>query len=343
MEPFFYLIARSSCSRGGIYKYREDGDTLECLSFVPLAESNWMTRSPDGKYMYATSRWGDSEHGCVSFRIAENGDLVFLNKMSSGGLSPCHTVVSPDGKYLYCANYSSGNIAEYRIGSDGSLSELHRVICHEGSGPRKDRQEGPHTHFTSFTPDRNYLIVIDLGIDAVKLYPWSDSGIDPANVRTFHVPAGDGPRHLIFNQSGTLAYLLNELGNSVSTLKYNGAGNFELLNQISTLPEYYTGKTKAAAIRLSPDGRFLYASNRGFDSIACFELMPETGFPVLKCFAASGGDGPRDINYLPGCRKFAAANEFSDVVVFYNVNQETGMLVPDGNLVQIPGALAIYW
>ena len=341
-ETYFYLVGRSSCSRGGIYRFRENNGVMEQCSFAPLQECNWITRSPNGKYLYATTRNSMEDQGCAAFRILENGDLEFLNYVSSEGQAPCYTVVSPDGKFLYCANYSSGSFMEFQLESDGRISDRKKLIRHEGSGPNKPRQDGPHTHFAGFTPDQNDLIIIDLGIDALKLYPRGAEGIRESEVKTFSVPAGSGPRHLVFNGAGSRAYLINELGNTVMTLSYSN-GEFALLDTVSTLPDDYTGPTKAAAIRLSPDEKYLYASNRGYETIACYELDPGTGYPVFKAFAASGGVGPRDINYLPGYRKFAAANEFSDVVVFYDVDSASGMLKPDGNLVQIPGPLAIYW
>lgn len=343
MNQAFYLVGKSSCERGGIYQYRENNGVLEELSFTPLTGCNWISPSPDGKYMYATCGNGEETPGCAALKINDDGSLTLLNKMSSEGKAPCYTVVSADGKFLYCANYLSGSVTEFRLSGDGSIAERSQVIVHTGKGPNQPRQDGPHTHFTEFTPDGKYLVVIDLGIDAVKLYPWSDKGIDATAVLTFQAPAGSGPRHLVFNKTGNLAYLVTELGNTVLTLSYDGAGNFALLNEVTTLPAHFTGPTKAAAIRLSPDERFLYISNRGYDSVVCYELDPVTKYPVWKGIFASGGDGPRDIDYLPGYQKFAAANEFSDVVVFYDVKPETGMLYPDGNMVRIPGPLAIFW
>jgi 6-phosphogluconolactonase len=340
-ENYFYLIGRSSCPRGGIYRFRETQNGMEQCSFHPLRQSNWMTRSPDGKYIYATSRNSPEDQGCAAFRVLENGDLEFLNYETSCGKAPCYTIVSPDGKFLYCANYTSGSFTEFQLEADGRISDRKRVIQHEGCGPNTERQEGPHTHCTEFTPDHRYLIVTDLGADCIKLYPWTPEGIRETEVLTFSVPAGSGPRHLVFNRAGTHAYLLNELGNTVMTLSYTSGSGFELLHTVSTLPEGLSYITKAAAIRLSPDEKYLYASNRGYDTAACYVLDPETGYPVLQGFAASGGDGPRDINYLPGFRKFAMANEFSGVVVFFDVDSD-GMLNPDGNLVQIPGPLAIF-
>ena len=341
MRECFYLIGCSSSEEGGIYQYCEEQGVPRQLSFAPLKGSNWICRSPNGRFMYATWREEDDQ-GCAAFQLRGDGSLKFLNKMSSAGKAPCYTCVSPDGKFLYCANYLSGSVAEFRLAPDGCIEERTKLIRHSGSGPVKARQEGPHTHFAEFSPDGKFLLVIDLGIDAVKIYPFAESGIEEAGVRTFSLPAGSGPRHLVFNKAGDIAYLVNELANSVMTLSWNSAEGFSLLNTVSTLPDTFTQPTKAAAIRLSPDERFLYASNRGYDTIACYGLDQETRFPVFKGFAAAGGIGPRDINYLPGYRKFAAANELSDVVVFYDVNPETGMPVPDLNLVRIPGPLAIF-
>lgn len=342
MNDCFYLIGRSPDADGGIYQYRENQGAMERLSFAPLKESNWICRAPDGKFMYATWR-ENGDQGCAAFQVQDDGSLKFLNRLSSAGQAPCHTCVSPDGKFLYCANYLSGSVAEFRLASDGSIAERTQLIRHTGSGPVKSRQEGPHAHFTGFSPDGKSLLVIDLGIDAVKIYPFGENGIEEGGVRTFSLPAGSGPRHLVFNADGSLAYLVNELANSVMTLSRDSSGNFSLLNTVSTLPESFTQPTKAAAIRLSPDGRFLYVTNRGYDTIACYEIDPGTRFPVFKGFAAAGGIGPRDANYLPGYRKFAAANEGSGVVVFYDVDPKTGMLFPDSNLVRIPGPLAIFW
>lgn len=343
MKNYFYLVGKSSCAKGGIYQYREENGALKELSFAPLTGCNWISPSPDGKYMYATYGNGEEEQGCAAFRTNDDGSLVFLNKLPSEGKSPCYTVVSANGKFLYCANYVTGSVTEFRIADDGSIAELAQLITHTGKGPNQPRQDGPHAHFAEFTPDGKFLVVIDLGIDAVKLYPWNDKGIDASAVRTFSTPAGKGPRHLTFNKAGNIAYLVTELGNTVLTLSYDGNGNFALLNEITTLPEHYSGATKASAIRLSPDEKYLYVSNRGYDTIACYALDPETQFPIWKGITAAGGLGPRDINYLPGYQKFAAANEFSDVVVFYDVKPETGMLYPDGNMVRIPGPLAIFW
>ena len=238
MNNYFYLVAKSSCERGGIYQYREEENNLKELSFAPLTGCNWISPSPDGKYMYATCGNGEETPGCAAFRVNEDGSLEFLNKMSSEGKAPCYTVVSADGKFLYCANYLSGSVTEFRLTEDGSIAERTQVITHTGKGPNQPRQDGPHTHFTEFTPDGKFLIVIDLGIDALKLYPWSEKGIDASSVRTFNTPAGEGPRHLVFNKAGNIAYLVTELGNTVLTLSYDGNGNFQQLTSGSNVLQY---------------------------------------------------------------------------------------------------------
>lgn len=343
MENSFFLVSRSDCERGGIYRYRESRDGFLQVSFEPLRGSNWITRSPDGQFLYATYRENDSDQGCAAYRILSDGRLEYLNRMSSRGSSPCHAAVAPNGKYLYCANYSSGSITEFTLSEEGKITGIKNLICHEGSGPRKDRQECAHTHYTGFTPDNRFLAVTDLGTDEINLYPWTSDGLSADQGKSFHVPPGSGPRHLVFSGSGTLAYLVNELGNNIMTLSYDPSGEFEILNTVSTLPEGFCGKTKAAAIRLSPDEKFLYTSNRGHESVVFYRLDPETRFPEYSGFAAAGGIGPRDINYLPGFRKFLAADEFSDVAVIYVVNQEDGSLRQNGEVIRVPAPLAVFW
>ena len=142
MKDYFYLVGKSSCERGGIYQYRENQGSLEELSFAPLSGCNWLSPSPDGKYMYATCGNGEETPGCAAFRISDDGSLIFLNKMSSEGKAPCYTVVSSDGKFLYCANYLTGRITEFRLADHGSIAERMQVITHTGKGPNQPRQAG---------------------------------------------------------------------------------------------------------------------------------------------------------------------------------------------------------
>ena len=340
----FYLCAMTPEPGGGIFRYRLNADRHpEQLSFAPLAGSNYLAFSPDRKTLYSTCII-DQAGGVAAFRIHPDGSLALLNQLPSRGKSTCYVIAAPSGKYLYCANYSSGSITEFSLNADGSLKALERLIEYHGSG-RLPRQSTPHPHFTNITPDGKYLCVTDLGLDTLTLYPFEDATgrIKLESPHIFKVePAGSGPRHLLFNRKGDRAYLLNELGNTVIVLKYSG-GRFESMQLLPTLPADCPKESKAAAIRLSPDGRFLYASNRGYDSVAVYEVKPEDGTLIFRELVESGGSSPRDINFLPGGRAFATANEFSDRVVFFDFDAATGKITPSGETVTMPRPLAIYW
>ena len=325
MNRLFYLCACSSNEKGGIYRYSisENGAIAE-QGFTPLTECNFICFSPDRKFMYATTNPAETGGGAAAYKILPDGSLEFLNSLSSRGKAACYLTCSPDGKFLYCANYSTGNVAEFAIAADGSLEKLTQLIQHTGSGPRKDRQESAHTHCTVVTPDGKYLCVNDLGTDKVMIYPLSANGLDVAAATAWDADPADGPRHILFDRSGKIAYVMNELGNSVTALRYND-GQFERIGKYTSLPSGCQEVTKASAIRLSPDEKFLYASNRGFDSIACYRVT-EPGVLELFDIVSSFGSSPRDINYLPGETIFAAANEFSDLICFYRADAETGKL-----------------
>ncbi len=340
MSNEFYLCACSEKEDGGIHLFRETGKGVpEKLAFSPLANTNYLAFSPDRNYLYATCSVA-GEGGVAAFRIKEDKSLEFLNKMSAGGKASCYVICSPDGKFLYCANYSSGNIAEFAL-KDGAVVERTKVIQHVGQGPNQPRQDMAHTHFVNITPDGKYLCVVDLGIDTVKFYPLSPSGIcEPA--KEWKAPAGQGPRHLVFTRDGKFAYLLNELGSTVISLKYQD-GAFEQIQMRSMLPAHFSGTTKASAIRLSADERFLFASNRGYDSIASYELDGKGGM-TLKKILWSEGESPRDMNFLPGMKRFAVTNEFSDNVVFFDYDAASGTLIPTNvPHLKFTRPLCIYW
>ncbi len=342
-EQGFYLVAQSLEADGGVRHYRiAASGRPEEAGFTAVPRCNFLNWSIDRRTVYASCVTG-GKGGVTALRVGPDGALSELNTLSADGMATCYTVAAPGGKFIYAANYSSSTFAEFALRADGSLDRLTRLVGHEGRGVNPQRQEKAHPHFTNFTPDGRYLIVIDLGIDSVKCYPFDpEKGIDPAGVRTTVIaPAGVGPRHLVFDRSGRIAYLMNELDSSVTALRY-GDGRFEQLGTVTALPRFFTGATKAAAIRLSPDERFLFASNRGFDSIAVFRLDGEGGMTPHD-LVLSGGVSPRDINFLPGGKMFAAANEETDNVVFFDYDAETGKLTPNGLEIKLTHPLFIFW
>lgn len=341
MATQFYLAAMSEKPEGGIYRYRmRENAAPEQVGFTQMPGVNALAFSPDRKYMLSTCLV-NGEDGVASYAVGEDGELTFLSSMASGGKAACFVSTDPFGEFLYCANYTSGDFAEFRLDGDGRITERTQLIHHEGCGPNPLRQKGAHPHCAFLTPDGKYLAVVDLGVDALYAYRFSPGrGIDAEAKKVSKMAPGDGPRHLIFDRSGKIAYLANELGNTVSSLAYDD-GEFTLLQKLTTLPRFQEGATKASAIRFSEDQRFLFVSNRGYDSIAVYELDGKGGMKLFD-FVLSGGSSPRDINFLPGGRWFGAANEFSDTVFFFDCNGH-GRLTPNGHVLHLPRPLYIFW
>lgn len=343
-KHIFYIAAMTTDTSGGIFTYTiDENNQLEMISHAPISGANYMDFSTDGKLLYSTSTIGEGG-AAAAYRIQPDGTLDFINQLPSNGRSTCYIKAAPGGKYLYTANYFSSNISEFKLAENGAIDKLIRNIAYTGAGPNLPRQDVPHPHYVNFTPDKKYLIVIDLGLDHIKLYSFDpEKGLTAPDTPYIYevTPAGSGPRHLIFNQAGDRAYLINELGNTVEVLNYTD-GKFEFVQIINTLPDDFTDFSKASAIRLSPDGRFLFASNRGFDSVAVY-AVGDDGTLELRDIVPTGGVSPRDINLLPGGNILAAANEFSNVVTYFDFDQASGKLSKRPETTELPRPLAIFY
>ena len=345
-ESIFYIGAMTpQDASGGIYGYTLDAYGMPQKQFQePACGVKYMAYSTDKKILYATVIVNPAEKtgGVAAYRIRKDKSLEFINELSSEGVSSCHLTAAPGGKYLYLVNYFSSTLCEFTLQEDGALGVLRKVTQFSGCGPHP-RQDRPHPHFAGFTPDGKFLAVVDLGLDAVKLFAFdAEKGLtDAENPYMFKVePAGSGPRHLVFDRDGNTAYLVNEVGNTVCVLDY-AQGKFNCRQIISTLPEDFCGDTKAAAIRLSPDERFLLASNRGYDSIAVYKVLPD-GLLELSEIVPSEGVSPRDINFLPDGSHLAAANEYTNNTAFFRFDPESGKLTYYASE-SMPNPLAVYW
>ena len=341
VKNIFYISAWSKDDpAGGIYTYKLTGNGVENIGFAPFFMAGYLCFSADGKRVYATGAQ-QAQEGVAAFAVNGDGTLTFLNFVPSCGKSSCHVCTAPGGKFLYTANYSSGNFSEFSLDENGKITALTRLTEHQGSGPVTARQECAHPHFAAVTPDGKFLAVADLGIDKIVCYPFDPAaGIDPQHPVESPMPAGCGPRHIHFAPDG-IAYLLTELGNTVISLRYQN-GHFEILNEISLLPEKCVCDTKASAIRMSTDRRFLVATNRGFDSLVVIEV-DGTGGMKIRQTTLSGGISPRDVNFLPDGRSFAAANEFSGEIYFFDFDTEKGELTPNGIKLKHLRPLCIAW
>jgi 6-phosphogluconolactonase len=242
------------------------------------------------------------------------------------------------------ANYGGGNISVIPVGDDGSLRAARVTIAHTGNSLHPQRQEGPHPHSIVLDPANNYVFVPDLGLDKVMQYRFDRAnGQLSANQPPYSetIP-GSGPRHLVFHPSGTKAYVINELDSTVTAYAYDSErGWFERLQTISTLPGDYSGSNLAADLHLTPDGNFLFGSNRGHDSIACYKVDQTTGWLTHLAFIQTGGRKPRGFAIDPTGSYLLAANQESHSIVTFRIDQETGMLNPTGHEARIPNPVCL--
>jgi len=323
----------------GIYSYSFDpvSGKIEYLSTAKGIENPTYTAvDPSGKHLYAVVELeGGKENLCCAYAInRETGELTFINQQPTLGQASCFVTVEGSGKYVLVANYTSGKTAVMLpIRADGGLEAVSEALEHVGSSVNQDRQTSPHGHCA--LPDRNnkYVFVSDLGIDQLVRYELdlTNSKLIPAADGSVKLEAGSGPRHFVFHPSGKFAYVLSELAATVTAFSYDEAnGTMQQLQTISMLPEGYDGQKWAAAIRITPDGRFVYASNRGHDSIAMYAVDGQTGQLTALGHQSTGGKIPRDFNIDPTGQWLLAANQATDTVVSFKINQSTGVLEETG-------------
>lgn len=298
----------------GVAMCELEGDVMRLLETSPVLENpTYLILSADQKTLYSTATTpveGDTFNSVAAFDIS-GGHLNYVCRQSTAGLSACHLTLSPDERFLYVANYSTGSIAVFPVNGT-EISPRIQLIEHEGHGPNDKRQERAHTHYVSFDPeDQTLLYSVDLGIDAVMIYRQNPE----TGLLTFHqrvdVPAGMGPRHLVFGGS-EMMYVAHELGNAVSVFRRN-SGGWDLIQNISSLPEDWEGESYVAAIRLV--GNRLFVSNRGHDSLAVYQVLIDGTLSLIGIYSTMGR-WPRDFIHLPDGRILAAHQESGDVALF---------------------------
>jgi 6-phosphogluconolactonase len=308
-----------------------------------LANPSFLALHPNRQFIYAASEVSEYEGkktGAVaSFAVdPKTGGLTLLNRQSSGGDGPCYITVAPSGRYALVANYGDGTAAVLPIGSDGKLGPAVSVVRHQGSGPDKGRQEGPHAHSIDLDRAGRMALVADLGLDKVMVYGFGATGALIPNPTPFAaLPPGSGPRHVAFGKSGAFAYVINELSSTVATFAYDAAtGTLKSVQSLSTLPPGHAGKSYPAEIAVSADGRFLYGSNRGHDSIASFAIDGATGQLRPTGHTPTGGSWPRHFAIDPTGAYLLAANQKSNSVVVFRIDPKTGALTPTGHRIAVP-------
>ncbi len=337
----------------GIYAFRFD-DTSGKLSLIGVAAEtlnpSFLALHQSGKYLYAvneTGEFGSEKSGAVSaFSIdRKTGKLTLLNQVASRGAGPCHVSLDRTGRYVLVANYDSGTVAVFPVQSDGQLGKYTGFAKHTGHSVNKERQEGPHAHWIATSPDNQFLLAADLGIDRILIskFHLQDGAFTPNKSNSgVKLKAGAGPRHAAFSPSGKFFYVASELNSTVTAYSYSAKdGTLHELQTVSTLPKDFSGENDVAEIAVHPSGRFLYVSNRGRDSLAVFSMDPRKGTLRPLADIATQGKTPRNFAIDPTGKFLFAANQESNTVVVFNVDPSTGGLTLTGQVVEVPAPVCI--
>ena len=349
-EMLLYIGTYTSTGKSeGIYVHKfnpETGKLTPLLTVKDVAEPSFLTIDKNRKYLYAVNElleFDGKKSGAVSaFAIDQKtGNLQFLNKQASLGGAPCFITTSENNKFALVANYLGGNVSVYPIEKGGKLGASVDLAQHTGSGPNKDRQESAHAH--SITLDRNnrFAFAADLGIDKLMIYEFDDQTgkLKPNAAQAFfQTKPGAGPRHFSFHGSGKMAFLINELDTTITSLAYDEKlGTLKEIQTVPTLPAGVSGVGNSCAdIHVSPNGKVLYGSNRGHNSIVSYKIDENTGKLEYIEHNSTGGKKPRNFAIAPDGKFLLVANQESDNVVIFRIDEKTGKLRATGDSVQVP-------
>lgn len=343
------IYAGSSSREGkGIYVFgfdRKLGTLTELQTLNEGANPNFMAFSVDRKFLYVVYSKGtlnDGNGAVMSFTInPKNGFLTKLNEQSATGKGPAHISMDPKGRYVYVSNYGEGSLAVYPIGKDGSLDKASDVIKHSGSSIVVGRQEGPHAHSAIPSADGRFLYVSDLGVDKIFIYKVNDGGkLAPAEVPFYSNTPGSGPRHFAIHPNGKFAYSAEEISSTLASFKVDKAtGNLLPIERLRMIPEDFAGVNSAADLHFSPDGKFLYASNRGHETLGIYTVNPNDGKLLLVGYEATGGKHPRNFMVDKKGEYVLVGNQNTNNIVVFKRDKQSGLLSRIGQDVMVPGAV----
>lgn len=349
-EQFMLTGTYTSGKSKGIYVHAFNSSTgsLRLVDSARVSNPSYLAVSSNGNYVYAVNETGKNSGGgkVTAFRFDRNtGHLTELNSQSSMGDNPCYVVIDKTGRWLIVGNYSSGTAAVLPVNEDGTLGKPGEVVQHKGSSANKRRQESAHIHATVLSADNKFLYVPDLGIDQLVVYAFDDKTgkLSVMDDMTIKQDPGSGPRHFDFHPSQQWAYLLNELSGMVTAFK-NDNGRLLPIQNISALPEGYNQSFTSADIHVSPNGKFLYASNRdSSNTIAIFRIHKRTGKLKPAGHQSTLGRTPRNFSIDPSGKYLLVANQNSDNIVVFKINRKTGLLRETGHMADVGNPVCIKW
>lgn len=341
------IYGGSSSARGskGIYvlEFDQQKGTLKELQTVTEGSSpGFLAFSPNKDFLYSIYGKGTLEDGngaVMAFKIDPfTGLLKKVNEQSVGGKGPAHISIDPKGRFAYTANYGDASVTVFPINSDGTLAKASDYVKHTGSSTNPQRQKEPHPHSSIPSADGKFLYVSDLGTDKIVIYEVMNGGkLKPAAVPFAQVPAGSGPRHFKIHENGNFAYSVDELSNTIVAFKVNKkTGALTIIERLSMLPEGYSEVTYASDVHFSPDQKFIYATNRGHESLVIYEVNSKTGKLKMIGHESTLGKHPRNFMISKSGEYVLVGNTNTDNVVIFNRDTKTGLLKPNGVQHTIP-------
>lgn len=351
-EYLVYFGTYTDKDSKGIYACRFQPGTGK-LTPVELAAQtpnpSFLAADPTGRYLFAANEIGDyqgAKSGSItSFAIdPRSGKLTTLNTVASRGADPCHLTVDQSGKHVLVANYTGGSVTVLPVGPNGMLGESSDFVQHLGSSVNPDRQHEPHAHNVVLTAGDRFAVVADLGLDKLLVYRFNagKGTLTPNDPPYGRVKPGSGPRHIAFDPKGRFAYVITEMGNTITAFEWdNDRGSFNELQTVPTLPADFKGENTTAEIAVHPSGRYLYGSNRGHDSIAVYAIDPAKGTLTFIEDVPTLGKEPRNFALDPTGAYLFAANQNSNTVVVFRVNPKNGRLTPAGRQFEVPSPVCV--
>ena len=351
-ELLMYVGTYTSGKSEGIYLYRlslADGSLKRVGVTGGVQNPSYLTLDPTRRFLYSveeTEEFEGAKSGAVSAFAIDQRDrsLRFINRQPSAGGAPCYVTVDNAGRRVLVANYLAGSVVMFPVQKGGGLGEPIAIQQHGGSGPNKERQEGPHAHCIVLDASNRNAYSCDLGADRVFVYNFDPrrGTMSPGRQSFVSLKPGAGPRHLTLDGAGRFVYVLNELDSTVTHFaREHASGALRELKTYPALPADFKGENTGADIHLTPDGRFLYCSNRGHDSIASFRADARTGGLNAVGHTPTGGKTPRNFTVDPTGRFLLVANQGSDNVVTFRVDASTGALTPTGQTAEIPSPVCL--
>jgi len=332
----------------GIYRADfnpETGKLSEPLLVAEYSNPGFLALHPKKPILYAVGQpktaFPDGTGSVAAFNVVDDRPLEFIGEASVGGKGACHLAVDSTGATVAIANYNDGTISTVKLDENGKPGEIATLISNKGSGPDKSRQEGPHAHGVYFDRANKHLFVPDLGLDQILIYPF-DAATSKlgAALPSLATAPGAGPRHMAFAPDEKHAYVINELDSTVLPASYH-EGKLTALATVPTLPKDFTEKSTTAEIEVHPNGKFVYASNRGHDSIAVFQRNADTGALTLIQHAPCGGKTPRHFKIDPSGKWLLCAHQNSNTISVLGIDTVTGLLAAPSHTVAAPNPICL--